>query len=622
MVINKIKIPSTNVAIDVNDARIPALTNNAGKVLSVNSGATGMEWKEEEGGEKTELKTNQEFIYRKTNVDWNASAGVLDRIKGKTLVWNQIFAHTYQAPTQDGISCEVNNDGSLRFHGTSTSTDDFVNYYLDMSMVPVIAGHKYAIVGWSDNPKVLFAYTYGALTGTVVYAGGAIVEGSTTGYGYAYIRLDVANGASIDITIYPMMFDLTLMFGPGNEPSTVAEFEALYPGYYPYNAGTLINNDAEAIETVGFNKWDEEWELGRIASDGSPVSSDTEIRSKNFCPIVGGCDVCFRVPVLGSIFYFYDADFNFVDYWGGGTPARVVSIPSNCAYFKISMGGNYGTTYLHDICINLSDPAKNGTYEPYRKSTMQLNLGSFQVRDSQGNVTTITGGLKSAGSVYDEIVGNKYYKRVGEVDLGDLPWTKDIVGTHWRFLSGALEDVQMQPWTVPGNSMCDKYVTIAGSNTVSGNSGIAINDDSKKIIVVDESHSDEPTASNNWISSVILYYELATPEEYDLVEPIVNVYPCDQLGTERAVSPSTISAPMVADIQYGATAGDLASDIIAVDSKVNAKQDTLVSGTNIKTINSQSILGSGNISISVSPDIASQQEIDSLFVEQSSEEYS
>ena len=31
---------------------------------------------------------------------------------------------------------------------------------------------------------------------------------------------------------------------------------------------------------------------------------------------------------------------------------------------------------------------------------------------------------------------------------------------------------------------------------------------------------------------------------------------------------------------------------------VNAKQDTLVSGTNIKTINSQSLLGSGNISIS------------------------
>ena len=38
-----------------------------------------------------------------------------------------------------------------------------------------------------------------------------------------------------------------------------------------------------------------------------------------------------------------------------------------------------------------------------------------------------------------------------------------------------------------------------------------------------------------------------------------------------------------------------------VDSNLNAKQDTLVSGTNIKTINSSSILGSGNLSITASP---------------------
>ena len=50
------------------------------------------------------------------------------------------------------------------------------------------------------------------------------------------------------------LIDLTLMFGAGNEPSTVEEFEALFPeAYYPYNAGELISNDAEAVESVGFN---------------------------------------------------------------------------------------------------------------------------------------------------------------------------------------------------------------------------------------------------------------------------------------------------------------------------------------------------------------------------------
>ena len=35
----------------------------------------------------------------------------------------------------------------------------------------------------------------------------------------------------------------------------------------------------------------------------------------------------------------------------------------------------------------------------------------------------------------------------------------------------------------------------------------------------------------------------------------------------------------------------------SVSNLLNAKQDTLVSGTNIKTINNESLLGSGNISI-------------------------
>lgn len=38
-----------------------------------------------------------------------------------------------------------------------------------------------------------------------------------------------------------------------------------------------------------------------------------------------------------------------------------------------------------------------------------------------------------------------------------------------------------------------------------------------------------------------------------------------------------------------------------IDSKVNAKQDTLVSGTNIKTINGESVLGSGDLTVSSSP---------------------
>lgn len=46
------------------------------------------------------------------------------------------------------------------------------------------------------------------------------------------------------------------------------------------------------------------------------------------------------------------------------------------------------------------------------------------------------------------------------------------------------------------------------------------------------------------------------------------------------------------------TSNDMAANKAYVDSAISGKQDTLVSGTNIKTINNQSILGSGNLNIS------------------------
>lgn len=53
--------------------------------------------------------------------------------------------------------------------------------------------------------------------------------------------------------------------------------------------------------------------------------------------------------------------------------------------------------------------------------------------------------------------------------------------------------------------------------------------------------------------------------------------------------------------------------IEGVNNGISAKQDVLVSGTNIKTINNESILGSGNIEINVDASIlASKEELQNL----------
>ena len=51
------------------------------------------------------------------------------------------------------------------------------------------------------------------------------------------------------------VYDLTRMFGAGNEPATVAEFEALFPeSYYPYDAGSLLSVNIEGIESAGMTR--------------------------------------------------------------------------------------------------------------------------------------------------------------------------------------------------------------------------------------------------------------------------------------------------------------------------------------------------------------------------------
>lgn len=53
------------------------------------------------------------------------------------------------------------------------------------------------------------------------------------------------------------LFDLTAMFGAGNEPTSVEEFEKMFPNdYYPYNAGEIVSAGTTEIVEQGKNLFD------------------------------------------------------------------------------------------------------------------------------------------------------------------------------------------------------------------------------------------------------------------------------------------------------------------------------------------------------------------------------
>lgn len=230
------------------------------------------------------------------------------------------------------------------------------------------------------------------------------------------------------------IIDLTLMFGAGNEPATVEEFEAMFPlPYYDYNPGEIISNKTEQVNVVGFNQWDEEWEAGSFdTTTGEKVSGNATIRTKNPIRVIGNSDYYLFMGKNAALrVLWYDGQMNLIS-----TEALLRNVvrtsPSNAVYLHILCNGNYGTTYLGDICINISDPSRNGTYEPYKTNTIELNLPTLtgKLNGEGESVVVFPDGLRGTGSAYDSLNAdqngliNSASDRFIEVKIKDLTWSR------------------------------------------------------------------------------------------------------------------------------------------------------------------------------------------------------
>jgi hypothetical protein len=250
------------------------------------------------------------------------------------------------------------------------------------------------------------------------------------------------------IVIYsPRIIDLTQMFGAGNEPTTIEEFNARKPmiaDEYAYNEGEVIHMNTESIKSVGDNAWDEEWELGVLNSTGILTPNDTRIRTKNFTRVIPN-ETYYFYGHYGWGVYFYDADKNYV------TTLYVnnnkLQIPSNAMYLKFNFPTDYGTTYKGDYMISLVHSGwKQDTdagYQPYWQDILPLPIIRKYFPD----------GMKSAGTAHDEIRYNKasgkweYTKsktgggRIKGVRLADLTWT--FFQNYRYFYSNDIADIRV-----------------------------------------------------------------------------------------------------------------------------------------------------------------------------------
>lgn len=203
-----------------------------------------------------EFQTDEAKSYQKT-VPSGAKMANVKNIGGKTIVWNQLITKQNESEHNYGLDFTWLDNSKIKISGTSTYTDGDTNVYTILNPIEVTAGHKYLFKLTGTDNFYILGYGIGEST---LQTQKLVFEPQDSGienltiYG---IREKIQSGTVIDDVVCPQIFDLTQMFGSGNEPSAPEEFEAMFPAdYYPYNAGELMSAPVNQIVEQGRNLFD------------------------------------------------------------------------------------------------------------------------------------------------------------------------------------------------------------------------------------------------------------------------------------------------------------------------------------------------------------------------------
>ena len=480
----------------------------------------------------------------------------LKKIVGGTVCWNQL-AYTSQvdaSKTKNGVTITDNRDGTY-----SVSTDAngaTADTFLALGTFGAILNHKYYQCGCPSggNNSTYYLYSNGLIGTQREYGNGMIGNQQETRNVTPVIYIKQGAIITTPIVFRPQLFDLTQMFG-----STIADYvysletatagagvawlKAHFPrifdaGYIPYNAGTLEHvSGLSAHKMVGFNQWDEEWEVGAYSTaTGDKVGAPNRIRSKNSYLCLPSTVYYGYYGGTGAVnIWFYDKDHNYLgESLIANATNRVFTTPVNAYYFTLATYGANLSVYNNDICINISS-SRDGEYEPYEEHSYPL--------DSDVTLRGIPK-LDANNQLYydgDEYVSDgTVTRRYGIVNLGAQTWSTS--GGNF-YADNVVSDRKLRPLS----AICAKYEFY---DTTAVTSASGLNQDKSfcfqynengmsaqshgRIIIRDTAYNDAATFKSA-MSGVYLVYELATPTT-ESADPYTEIQNVSNWGTEEFVS--------------------------------------------------------------------------------------
>jgi len=440
-------------------------------------------------------------------------------MEGKSEKFNQLVINSKSG--QNANVDYVLANGKMTFAGTpSVSTTFSIGV---TSNLEGIKGHKYFLsLNISKNVDNAFGFSFYIWDGnTVVTAtnnkrnvgeGHNVIWEATANFNSIDVGCNTVNGQVGDAEIKVQAFDLTAMFGAGNEPTTVAEFKAKYPlDYYAYNAGEILSAKVAKLISRGRQQWDEEWKTGLYnTSNGEYVENDTRICSKNFIPVIPNQEYYWHNGVGWVI--FYDANGNFISSFNVNDNNNKFVTPNNCSFIHIDIAGSYGNTYKHDITISIYFEDGEDYDKYYAYSAQEVTLPNIELR----SVPDYANGGEIKDIAYAQGGGKR---RVGIVDLGSLNWSAITGGGSQTLFNGSIRGSGGKAGvnSRKANILCAKY-----TNVVPNAQWVSTTEDKTICITSDYSINVRDTSYTSAsdfksaMSGVYLVFELA--EEQELTE--------------------------------------------------------------------------------------------------------
>lgn len=479
-------------------------------------------------GQTWDFEEDTQTAYQR-QVPSGAKAGAVIAVGGKTVAWNQLASIKTAASTINNFLNVKIPTSAFRlnhkyyFSDVATESDgtDFtfstvgfwnatMDKYVRLETTPIRKNGKSAIVAsWTALPE-------------------GIRENDLTNIVFQYIGANSAEDSRVlaeDLTC----IDLTLLFGPGNEPTDtsdprIAQIEAYAAAHPEYNAGELVSALVDEVRVAGKNVAQP---ISAFSKSGVTMSVDKDgvyHFSGTATAVVGATSPKFTLPA-GTYTVSVES----------ALPANVyVSISSITALMvgpNTVKTGNFegGTAYVYlyigkgvvmddvSIAFQVERGSTHTAYVPYQQPS------TYPIPSA---VRNLPGYGWSAGSVSNTVErtdnGWQYVQRVGSVDLGTLDWYDGTTGTSARRMVTRQppDNVKIpQEYSALSNLVCPKYAPVTFDDTwLCVKEGIALNKANADVLVYDSAFSTAQSlaAFKAHVTGVPLCYELATPITTDI----------------------------------------------------------------------------------------------------------